>query len=280
LQLVFKREKRYIYYVKRQQTIMICLAGGLSFLPLVCSAVSDDNPYKSIVDRNAFDLDSPPDPTTNAPAAPPSDVKLTGIVDIFDKKQALLLVKGGPGKPDDSYILGEGERQDAVEVVAIDETAGTVKVNNAGIVSTLTFDKDGVSADSGAAPGSGPHAPPAVGNFANPRVGVRMIPPPPARNFRLPQAQNQPQEQPQAQPYQPPQAYQQPQGYPQSQSYQQPQAIINPFQSSQQNQTQAQTQGQNEPVSPEVQAILMEKLRAEHPEYPPMPPTPLTPADN
>ena len=39
----------------------------MSFLPLVCSAVSDDNPYKGIVDRNAFDLDSPPDPTTNAP---------------------------------------------------------------------------------------------------------------------------------------------------------------------------------------------------------------------
>jgi len=243
---------------------MICLAGGLSFLPLVCSALSDDNPYKGIVDRNAFDLAPPPPPPDATTNAPPSDIKLTGIVDIFDKKQAVLLVKAGPGKPDDSYILGEGERQEDVEVLAIDETAGSVKVNNAGVISTLTFDKDGVDADSG--PGPAPHGPPAVGNFANPRVGARMIPPPPGRNFHLPQPQNQPQEQPQSQ---------------QPQPYQQ--AIINPFQSSQVNQTPS--QGHNEAVSPEVQAILMEKARAEYANdpttiHPPLPPTPITPSDN
>jgi hypothetical protein len=40
-------------------------------------------------------------------------------------------------------ILTEGQRQGNVEVLNIDENAGSVRVNNSGTIVTLTFEKDG-----------------------------------------------------------------------------------------------------------------------------------------
>ena len=257
-------------------------------MPPAWAVLADDNPYKSIVDRNAFSLADPPKPVDpSATNPPPSNIKLTGITKLFGKKQALLMVQEpGPGqKPSDSYILGEGERQDQVEVIAIDEIEGSVKVNNAGAIQTLTFDKDGVQDSGGGAGGGGLPPPPramSAGNgFANPRVGMRMLPPPPARNFRMPSAPGQQPQQPDAQTQPPPQF----QSQSASQPFQSSQAIVNPFQNSRVDQAQAQSSS-SQAISPEVQAILIEKARAENADaikqglYPPLPPTALTPSEN
>ena len=50
---------------------------------------------------------------------------------------------GETPKPEHSYILGVGQREGDIEVLEIDDKAGSVKVNNAGIVVMLTFEKDG-----------------------------------------------------------------------------------------------------------------------------------------
>jgi hypothetical protein len=51
-----------------------------------------------------------------------------------------------PGEPakEQSFTLGEGQREGDIEVLEINEKAGTVKVNDYGTITTLDFDKDGV----------------------------------------------------------------------------------------------------------------------------------------
>jgi len=53
-----------------------------------------------------------------------------------------------------SHILTEGQREGDVEVLQIDERAGKVKVNVAGTLETLTFEKDGPKLPSTPAPGT------------------------------------------------------------------------------------------------------------------------------
>jgi hypothetical protein len=119
----------------------LCLAGGLAFNAglLADDAVSPDNPYAAVVARNIFGL-NPPTVETPATAEPPAKITPNGIMSIFGHLQVLFKVSGQatPGKPgDQSYILAEGQRQDDIEVVQIDQKAGIVTFNNHGIVQKL-----------------------------------------------------------------------------------------------------------------------------------------------
>lgn len=115
-------------------------------------AIAPDPPsdhYQGIQDRNAFAL-KPPPAINNPPPPPPSLPKLilTGITTILGNKRALLKalpLNTPPGQTakEESLILTEGQRQGNVEVLNIDENAGSVRVNNSGTVMTLTFEKDG-----------------------------------------------------------------------------------------------------------------------------------------
>ena len=209
----------YILSMKRERLIAVVgLAVGLFLIPAARAVVSGDNPYKSIVERNPFGLlpppPPPPPPDTNPP---PSNIKLTGITTILGIKNALLMAQEpGPGGKSQSYILTEGQREGQIEVLTIDSVGGSVKVSNAGTVSTLTFEKDGMKAPAAplAAPGAMPTLfrpgmpiPPApapapgqpvpTGNFnpnqpgggtvpsANPSSGLRQIP---TRSLRMPQS--------------------------------------------------------------------------------------------
>lgn len=202
--------------MKREQLLAVWLAGGL-FLPAAAHALtSTDNPYNSIVVRNPFGLIAPPPPAPIETTTPPSNIKLTGITTILGIKNALLMAQEpGPAGKSQSYILTEGQREGQIEVLAIDNIAGLVKVNNAGVVSTLNFDKDGFKsptspvATPGAMPGvpgipspaSMPGRPMPAGSFnsiqpsggnnvpntapAVPSSGLRQIP---SRSLRLPQS--------------------------------------------------------------------------------------------
>jgi len=102
------------------------------------------NPFLSIVERNAFGLKPPPPPAPVDTAAqekkPPVNVKLTGITSILDKTKALVEITDGPGKTVKKRIMVEGERDDSVEVVAIDVKKNTVTFKIGEVVTNITFE--------------------------------------------------------------------------------------------------------------------------------------------
>src|SRR5258707_11419422 len=62
------------------------------------------------------------------------------------RKLAIMKVffPGKTGEPakEESYMLAQGQRDGNIEVLEVNEQAGTVKVNNFGTVMTLTFEKE------------------------------------------------------------------------------------------------------------------------------------------
>lgn len=144
--------------------MLVCLAGGLAFctgLEAMTTAQAPDPPYQGIVERNVFGLKPPPpppDPEANKP--PPPKIILTGILSgsVFGGKRALMKTPPAPVKPGEKpkgeqyYILNEGQREGDIEVLDIDDKAGSVKVNNSGTVVTLTLEKDGQKLPSTPAP--------------------------------------------------------------------------------------------------------------------------------
>ncbi|MGC8744738.1 MAG: hypothetical protein ACP5T0_12735 [Verrucomicrobiia bacterium] len=126
-------------------------------------AEMDANKYSAIPQRNAFNLREPEPPKPPEQPPPPITVKLTGITTLLDTKRAFLLVEE-QGKKPESKMLREGEKDGAVEVVQIDEVAGTVKIINSGKEMTLDFKKDGIKPPTApAVPTTPPNAPPIPG---------------------------------------------------------------------------------------------------------------------
>lgn len=157
--------------MKRGGKMLVCVTGGLAMCMAARGVTTPakealGNPYQSIIDRNVFSLKPPPPPPDPAEANKPQVLKitLTGITTIFGDKRVLMKTAPPPGKPgegpktEQSYILSEGQREGDIEVLAIDEKAGSVKVNNAGTVQTLTFEKDGAKLPSTPAPAGAPGA--------------------------------------------------------------------------------------------------------------------------
>jgi len=148
--------------MKRGGKMLACMVGSLAICTVARAvpAESSDNPYQSIIDRNVFSLKPPPPPPDPSEANKPQALKitLTGITTIFGDKRVLMKTAAPPGKPgeapktEQSYILTVGQREGEIEVIDIDEKAGSVKVNNAGSVQTLTFEKDGAKLPSTPAP--------------------------------------------------------------------------------------------------------------------------------
>jgi hypothetical protein len=177
--------------------MLVCLMGGLAFCTSATTVTQDsaDNPYQSIIDRNVFSLKPPPPPPEPIEANKPQTLKitLTGITTVLGNKRVLMktapppVKPGEPPKTDQSYILTEGQREGDIEVIEIDEKAGSVKVNNGGTVQTLTFEKDGAKLPATAAPPAAPGAAPASTIPGLP--GVRGIPQPAGAqtpSFQLP----------------------------------------------------------------------------------------------
>jgi hypothetical protein len=163
----------YIQIMKRLGKIIVCLASGLM---LNAGARADDgvlanNPYAPIVVRNVFGMNPPPTNDVNAtPVEPPPKITLNGITSILGQLQALfkVAVAAKPGQPakDESYILSEGQRQDEIEVVQIDEKNCLVTFNNHGTVQELPLIKANAPVGSTPTPAQGRSGPPQ--NFTAP----------------------------------------------------------------------------------------------------------------
>ena len=115
-----------------------------------------DNPYQSIVSRNAFALKPPPPPAPppDPNQQPPSAVEvfLTGISTLGGTKKVLLQVVDKAKKPDFLPPLVEGDAQDRIEVVSIDPEQGAVVIKIDGVEKQLTFDKNAPKPSASPAP--------------------------------------------------------------------------------------------------------------------------------
>ncbi len=129
-------------------------------------------PYDAIGVRNIFDLHDVPvqePPPTNVVLP---RVYLTGISTILGMKQAYFVVQwlSVPGKPaaaDKYFTLSEGQKQAMLEVLAIDPKAKSVKINNSGTISTITFEANQIAFN-------GTPAGPPGGNAPNPGGGLNL----------------------------------------------------------------------------------------------------------
>lgn len=102
-----------------------------------------DAPYDSIALRNPFGLRVAPvvqsAPVQGDPVwKPPPDLKITGLVAVPPTKKVSFYVLE-QGKAPKSYVLGEGEQQDDIQVVKIDGSEQTVRVKNQGVYVVLDF---------------------------------------------------------------------------------------------------------------------------------------------
>jgi hypothetical protein len=160
---------------------LLCVLSGLLLgqTTRAVVAAAQANPYEPIVARNVFGLKPPPPPPrTEAPPPPVATIKLTGITTILGNKLVLMKVSV-PAKPPEpakelSLTLTEGQREGDIEVLAINEKTGDVKVSNGGVELMLNIDKD-----SPKLPGSPvPAAPGMAGNpnVATPMAGVGIQP--------------------------------------------------------------------------------------------------------
>ncbi|HEY5345138.1 MAG TPA: hypothetical protein VIK62_02210 [Verrucomicrobiae bacterium] len=151
---------------RRHFILGLVVAGGLSAASLRAGS-APENPYTPIITRNVFALVPIPigPPVALTPEVPPPKITPNGIMTLFGKLQVLFKVAGvaHPGQPpkDESYVLGAGERQDEIEVQAIDEKAATITFNNHGVVQKLSLV---ASAASGGA------AAPAATTFGSPGI--------------------------------------------------------------------------------------------------------------
>jgi len=122
------------------------VAFGLSLGTTALVADTSGNPYLGIAGRNVFRLNPPQPPHTNLPPALLPKVKAVGITTILGDKLALLKVylPAMPPEPakEVTCILTVGQREGPVEVLEIDEKAGSAKVNNSGTVMVLTLERD------------------------------------------------------------------------------------------------------------------------------------------
>ena len=163
--------------MKRFGKMAVGLAGGLAFAAGLRADVSSlannlpsDNPYALVSGRNIFGLNPPPpppDPTVQAEKELPK-ITPEGLMDYFGHTRVLYKVSGGPSKPgqpakDQFYNLSEGQGQDDIEVVRINEKAGLVTFKNHGFEQELPLASPTASGSHGPGPGPAPAGMPASG---------------------------------------------------------------------------------------------------------------------
>ena len=165
-----------------ESLLAICLSGVV----LSASALVADNPYSTIVERNAFALKPPTPPVVVTPPAPPaSNVELRGITTLLGRPQVLLNFKM-PGKPpeppkDRSLVMDVGQREGEVEVLEINPATGSIRIRNQGNELAMNLKDNAPKAQ--AAPNL---APPATVPGALPMPAAGGIPAPTVPNANPP----------------------------------------------------------------------------------------------
>ena len=136
---------------------------GLSLSARLLVAGTSGHRYMEIAARNVFRL-QPPRRAPDPPPAPLPRITLVGITTILPVKRALLKVQF-PAQPPEpakviNCILALGQREGPIEILAIDETTGSVRVNNSGTEMLLSFARDVPRQQDTTLPPSAPPPPP------------------------------------------------------------------------------------------------------------------------
>ena len=140
---------------------------GLSLGTPALVAETAGHPYLGIAGSNVFRLKAPPPTPPPLRSVPLARAKLVGITTMGDKRALLrVYLPANPPEPakEVSCILAVGQREGLIEVLEIDEVAGTVKVNNSGTVMVLAFEKESPRPQTPSLPrGLPPLPPPGIG---------------------------------------------------------------------------------------------------------------------
>jgi hypothetical protein len=153
------------------------------------SATDLSNPYNSIVVRNVFLLKPTPPPPVNpgptTPVTPPPDVKVRGMTTILGYPQAIFEMTP-KGKPPESHIMTDGERQGSLELVKINmaEKSTLVKIDGGPAITIALDTKVGAAPGGGAIGGGMPQVTTPGGGRGNfsPVPSGQPVPSPLSRN--------------------------------------------------------------------------------------------------
>ena len=112
----------------------------------VTDAFADEgtNRYSVIAQKNTFALKAAAAATNASPVVATASlarIKLTGLAVIPPLKWVVLKIQE-PGKPAAMTTLQEGCSEGVVEILEVDANARHVKIRNAGLMMTLTFEDE------------------------------------------------------------------------------------------------------------------------------------------
>lgn len=132
------------FLIKKRDVRLAVWLLAVSFASTVEAAVDEGNPYHPIVAKNIFKLQDPPRLKQVETELPPlAKVALTGITTILPRPLALL-EWSEPGQQKKNYsTLTEGQGEGPIEILRIDDKAGSVTIKNHGVTMTLTFEQNG-----------------------------------------------------------------------------------------------------------------------------------------
>ena len=141
-------------------------------------AVSSGDPYASIAARNVFNINPPPPPGSIPEPVETPKITPNGITSTLGHLQALFkvttLAKPNVPAKELTYILSEGQEQDDIAVIKIDEKAGVVTFNNHGVLQELPLVVANASGN-GPTPGR-PGPPPTLPGMPPTMPGPRFAP--------------------------------------------------------------------------------------------------------
>src|SRR5262245_36097874 len=134
--------------MKLNRVLVGCLC---EFSLLTMSALAERsgvtaNPYQPIIDRNVFGLRvvERVEVVVTPPSVVPPKVSLIGITTVLTSKRAILrvLFPANQASPavDRCLILAEGQREGEIEIIKIDETAGSVALTYVSELRTVAFE--------------------------------------------------------------------------------------------------------------------------------------------
>jgi hypothetical protein len=110
---------------------------------LSVKALTPENPYARITERNVFYLHGPVAVETPLPKPPVlPKITLTGITTILGRPIAYLTITGvKAGEPPQLVMMSEGQGANDIQVTGIDKQAGIVKVINGVEAQILEFEQ-------------------------------------------------------------------------------------------------------------------------------------------
>ena len=134
----------------------------ISFAAVDAGALEvQQSPYDKIAERNLFQLHAATVLIKDSAPKPPPlrKVTLTGITTILKRTVAFITIEGTKGQPAESMMIEESQALDGIEVRAIDEKAGVVKILNGDEMQILNFELPNSSGTQPSQPRMIPSAP-------------------------------------------------------------------------------------------------------------------------